>query len=137
MSTEVAVLGCTFKYEPSPSGSVELVATAAPPTSKALSKGKRAYTDQIIITVASGAVNLDTLPTNVSNPGVVPPGTITISASAQKASSVSKPFVLKGDEGEAEFTCVFPMSVEPYSTEITVTIKATVDDPGTDVLKVT
>ena len=137
VSKLVAVQGCTFTYETTPSGSVSLATTIVPPSSKVLAKGNRAHTEKITINVASGSVNLDTLPSNVNNPGVVPAGTIRIDATAQKADSLGKPFVLKGDNGSASFVCTFPMSVEPYSTTISVTIKATVDDTNQDVLKVT
>lgn len=137
MSKLVAVQDCTFTYETTPSGSVSLATTVNPPTSKTLAKGKRAHTDKITINVLSGSVNLDTLPANVENPGIVPAGIIQVNATAQKADSLSKHFVLKGDEGSAEFECTFPMTVEPYTTTIVVTIKATVDDTNQDVLKVT
>lgn len=137
MSKLVAVQDCTFTYETTPSGSVSLLTTVTPPSSKTLAKGNRAHTEKITINVASGTVNLDTLPENVENPGVVPAGTIQIDATAQTADSLGKPFVLKGDEGSASFQCTFPMTVEPYSTTISVTIKATVDDTNQDVLKVT
>ena len=80
MSKLVAVQDCTFTYETTPSGSVSLVTTVTPPSSKTLAKGNRAHTDKITINVASGSVNLDTLPANVENPGVVPEGTIQINA---------------------------------------------------------
>lgn len=137
MSTEIAVQGCSFTYETTPSGSVELAATAAPASSKVKAGGATAYKKQIVITVASGSVNLDSLPANVQNPGVVPPGSITISGSSQKTDSEGDAFVLKGDDGSASFECTFTMTVSPYSTVIPVTIKATVNDPGQNVVKVT
>jgi len=142
MSTEVAVQGCTFKYEPTPSGSVSLVVTPPVASSKASAKGKTAHHDKVTLSVISGTVTLDSTPSGAvppasSNVGTVPPGTITINGTAQKAKSLGKPFVLKGDEGSAVFQCIFPSETQPYQTTYAVTIKATVDDPGQDVLKVT
>lgn len=137
MGKLIAVQGCTLKYEPTVSGSVELVATIASATGKVSSGGNKAYRKQIVVTVVSGSVSLDTLPTGVSNPGVVPPGTIVINGTSQKAKTEEDSFVLKEDEGEAEFQCVFPTSTSPYSTEIPVTIKAIVDNPGQNVINAT
>ena len=142
MSTEVAVQGCTFKYETTPSGSVELVVTPPTATSKVAAKGKTAYHDKIMLVVVSGTVTLDSTPSGAtppasSNVGTVPPGTIIIDGTAQKATSLGKPLVLKGDNGSAVFNCIFPSETQPYETTYAVTIKATVDDPGQDVLKVT
>lgn len=141
MSKLVAVQGCTIKYETTPSGSVELSVTIVPATSKSSSGGNKAHSDKITINVLSGTVNLDSPPTPTTPPassgqGVVPPGVIQISGTAQKADTEGKPFVLKDDNGSSVFTCVFPSEASPYTTSYPVTIKATVDDPGQNVIKV-
>lgn len=141
MGTEVAALGCTFKYETTPSGSVTLVATAVPPVGKTTSGGKGLYKDKITIAVVSGTVVLDSTPTATppasSNTGMVPPGTITINGTSQKNTTEGDKYVLKGDEGSETFECTFPSETQPYVTTVMVTIKATVDDPGQNVVKVT
>ena len=141
MSKLIAVQGCTFKYEPTPSGSVALVATAVPATGKDLSGGNRAHVDKITINVISGTVTLNEIPTASppasSNEGTVPAGVITINGTSQKSTSTGKKFVLKGDNGSATFQCIFPSSTYPYTTTAAVTIKATVDNTNQNVLKVT
>lgn len=139
MSTLVAVQGCTFKYETTPHGTVTLVVAVVPASGKASSGGNKTHTEKITINVISGSVSLDSPPAGASSgQGTVPPGTIVINASAQKASSGTSKFVLKGDSGQSVFPCIFPSSSTPPPTiSSPVTIKATVDDPGQNVLKVT
>lgn len=139
MGKLVAVQGCTFKYETTPHGTVTLVTEVIPASGKASSGGNKAHTDKITIKVISGSVSLDAPPSGASSgQGTVPAGIIVIDATAQKASSALKKFILKGDSGQSVFSCIFPSSSAPPPTiAFPVTIKATVDDPGQNVLKVT
>lgn len=139
MSTLVAVQGCTFKYETIPHGTATLVVEVVPASGKASSGGNKAHTEKITINVISGSVSLDAPPEGASSgQGTVPPGTIVIDATTQKASSETLKFVLKGDSGQNVFSCIFPSSSAPPPTiSSPVTIKAMVDDPGQNVLKVT
>ena len=139
MSELIAVQGCTFKYETTPSGSVTLAVTVVPATGKALSGGNRAHIDKIIINVISGTVSLNSPPAGASSgQGTVPPGSITISGTSVKSTSDMKKYVLKGDNGQNIFSCIFPSSSAPPPTIASpVTIKATVDNPNQNVVKVT
>lgn len=139
MSKLVAVQECAFKYETTPSGSVTLAVTVVPATGKTLSGGNRAHVDKIIINVISGTVSLNSPPAGASSgQGTVPPGSITINGTSAKSTSDMKKYVLKGDSGQSIFSCIFPSSSAPPPTIASpVTIKATVDNPNQNVVKVT
>lgn len=141
MSKLIAVQGCTIKYEieTPDSGTVTLSATLSTADAKVKSGGNKAYKDKITITVISGSVSLDNTPSGASSgEGTVPPGSITIEGTSQKNTTSGDKFVLEDDEGSSTFSCIFPATTTPPGTiAYPVTIKAIVDDPGQNVVKVT
>lgn len=139
MSTLVAVQDCTIDYDlPDDAlGSVELVTEVAPAAGKVSMKGKKAYNNKISIAVASGSVTLSSTPEGATgNTGTVPPGLIEIASSSEKAHTQGNDFVLKDDDGEETFVCIFP-GPNGSTVPADVKIRATVTDTGQDVTKVT
>ena len=139
MSTLVARQGCTIDYDlpDDPLGSVTLVAEAVPATGKVSIKGMKAYKDKITIVVASGSVTLSSTPEGATSPtGTVPPGTIDIESTSEKAHTQGNDFVLKDDDGDSTFICIFP-GPNGSTVPSDVKIRATVTDTGQDVTKVT
>lgn len=139
MSKLVAVQGCTIEYDlPDDSpGSVELVATVSTASSKVSSGNKTAYKDKITITVTSGSVNVSGPPSGGTNPGAVPPGTITIDGTSSKNTTEGDKYALEDDEGEATFRCLFTPTTGTSPVPGNVKIRAKVTDAGQNVLKVT
>lgn len=139
MGKLIAVEGCTIDYDlPDDAlGSVSLVTNLSAAKAKVSSRGNRAYSGEITISVVSGSVNVTTPPEGGTNPGTVPPGTIKISGSAQKSGSKGEPFVLQDDDGDFTFVCAFPASSGTGTVPGDVKIRATVTDAGQNVLKVT
>jgi hypothetical protein len=139
MSKLIAVQGCTIDYDlPDDAlGSVELVTEVAPATSKTSAKGNRAYKKEITIAVVSGTVTLSSTPEGATSPsGTVPPGSIKIEGSSEKATAEGDVFVVENDEGEETFTCIFP-GPNGSTVPADVKIRAKVSDAGQDVSKVT
>lgn len=139
MSKSVAVQGCTITYETDPSSlSLSLSATISQASSKVKGDGKTAYKDKITITVSGGSITATSTPAGASSPtGTVPPGTITIDGTSSKTDTEGDKFVLQGDEGDADFMCVFPQSSGPNPVTKKYNITAKVSDAGQNVLKVT
>lgn len=139
MSKLVAVQGCTIEYETDPSSeSLSLSVTISEADSKVSSGSKMAYKDKITITVGGGTIVASSTPSGASSPtGTVPPGSITIDGTSEKTNSEGDVFVLEEDEGEADFTCVFPQTSGPNPVTKKYTITAKVTNAGQSVLKVT
>lgn len=138
MSTAIAVQGCTIKYSADNAASVSPVATLSTADGIPTSDGNKAYKNNIMITITGGAITMNTPPEGASSPsGTITAGVITISGSSEKAVTKGLSFVLKGDEGSSQIVCMFPTSSSPYTMEVTIEIKATVDDPGQNVVFVT
>ena len=139
MSKLVAVQGCTIEYETDPSSeSLSLSVTVSEADSKVSSGNKTAYKDKITITVGGGTIVASSTPEGASSPtGTVPPGSITIDGTSEKTNSEGDVFVLQEDEGEADFTCVFPQTSGPNPVTKKYTITAKVTNAGQSVLKVT
>lgn len=139
MSKLIAVQGCTIKYDlpEDPGGQVVLVATVTPASSKVKAGGATAYKDKISIVVASGTVTVTQPPEGCAPQGVVPPGTIDISGTSQKATTEGQSFVLVDDEGDATFECVFPLSSGTDTKPGDVKIRAKVTAAGQNVTKAT
>ena len=139
MSKLVAVQGCTIEYETDPASvSLSLSAVISTASSKVSSGNKAAYKDKITITVGGGTIVASSTPGGASSPtGTVPTGSITIDGTSEKTDTEGDKFVLEGDEGEADFICIFPPSSGSTPVTETYTITAKVTGAGQNVLKVT
>lgn len=134
-----AVQGCTITYSVD-GGTVSVVSTVSPASSKTSSGGNKFYHDKITIAVNMGtSVVLSTPPASAASGSgtLTTPGTITIDASTQKATTSGKGFVCKGDEGSATFTFAFPAASGTGTVPGSVEITAKVSDASQNVVNAT